>query len=62
VFGMDDSSLPFPAPLLGVGPDVELWISLGFGDFLVKLVLAVILLAPYKTLRGWLAGREALAA
>ena len=62
VFGMDDSSLPFPAPLLGVGPDVELWISLGFGDFLVKLVLAVILLAPYKTLRGWLAGRETLAA
>jgi len=53
-FGMDDSSLAFPAPLLGVGPDVELWMSLGLGDFMVKLVLAVIMLAPYKTLRDWL--------
>jgi hypothetical protein len=62
MFGREDSSLAFPAPLLGVGPEVELWTSLALGDFLVKLVLAVILLAPYKTLRGWLAGREAVAA
>jgi hypothetical protein len=62
LFGRADSSLAFPAPLLGVGPEVELWISLGLGDFLVKLLLAVILLAPYKTLRGWLAGRGAVAA
>jgi len=60
-FGMDDSSLAFPAPLLGVGPEVELWVSLGLGDFLVKLALALILLAPYKSLRGWLAGRNAVA-
>src|SRR3546814_770928 len=52
-FGMDDSSLAFPAPLLGVGPEVQLWVSLGLGDFLVQLALAVILLAPYKSLRGW---------
>lgn len=62
MFGREDGSLAFPAPLLGVGPEVELWVSLGLGDFLVKLVLAVLLLAPYKTLRGWLAGRSAVAA
>ena len=62
LFGMEDSSLAFPAPLLGVGAEVELWQSLALGDFLVKLLLAVILLAPYKTLRGWLAGRAAVAA
>jgi uncharacterized PurR-regulated membrane protein YhhQ (DUF165 family) len=62
MFGREDGSLAFPAPLLGVGPEVELWVSLGVGDFLVKLVLAVLLLAPYKTLRGWLAGRSAVAA
>lgn len=62
VFGREDSSLAFPAPLLGVGPEVQLWVSLGLGDFLVKLVLALLLLAPYKTLRFWLAGRSAVAA
>ncbi|HEV7292452.1 MAG TPA: VUT family protein [Devosia sp.] len=51
LFGMEDSSLAFPAPLLGIGPEVELWQSLALGDFLVKLVLAVLLLAPYKTIR-----------
>ncbi|MHA6688915.1 VUT family protein [Devosia sp. A449] len=62
LFGREDGSLAFPAPLLGVGPEVELWVSLGLGDFLVKLVLAVLMLAPYKTLRSWLAGRGAVAA
>lgn len=50
-FGMEDSSLAFPAPLLGVGPQVELWQSLALGDFLVKLIMALALLAPYKTVR-----------
>lgn len=50
-FGMEDSSLGFPAPLLGIGPEVELWQSLALGDFLVKLILAVAMLAPYKGLR-----------
>ena len=57
LFGMEDSSLPFPTPLLGVGFEVPLWVSLALGDFLVKLLLAVLLLAPYRSLRGWLAGR-----
>jgi queuosine precursor transporter len=62
LFGMEDSSLGFGAPLLGVGPEVPLWVSLGLGDFLVKLLLAVLLLAPYKSLREWLAARGAVAA
>ena len=57
LFGMEDSSLPFPTPLLGGGFEVPLWVSLALGDFLVKLLLAVLLLAPYKSLRGWLAAR-----
>jgi hypothetical protein len=44
-----------------VGPEVPLWVSLAAGDFLVKLLLTVLMLAPYKTLRGWLAGRGAVA-
>ena len=62
VFGMEDSSLPFPAPFLAVGPEVPLWVSLAAGDFLVKLLLTVLMLAPYKTLRGWLAERSAVLA
>ena len=62
MFGREDGSLAFPAPLLGVGPEVELWTSLALGDFVVKLILAVLMLAPYKTLRTWLAGRSAVAA
>lgn len=50
-FGMEDSSLGFPAPLLGIGPEVELWQSLALGDFLVKALLAIAMLAPYKGLR-----------
>src|SRR5690606_32449540 len=58
-FGMEDSSLGFPAPLLGVGPEVELWQSLALGDFLVKLALAIAMLGPYKGLRDVLLRRTA---
>ena len=61
MFGRADGSLAFPAPLLGVGPEVELWLSLALGDFLVKLVLAGLLLAPYGALRRLLKDRIALA-
>jgi len=57
--GRADGSLAFPAPLLGVGPEVELWVSLGAGDFLVKLALAALCLAPYGALRRLLADRLA---
>lgn len=56
-FGRADGSLAFPAPLLGMGPEVELWASLASGDFVVKLLVAAALLAPYKVLRGLLADR-----
>lgn len=50
-FGLEDSSLPFPTPLLSFGPEVPLWVSLGVGDFLVKMAVTLVLLAPYKVLR-----------
>lgn len=61
-FGMEDSSLGFPAPLLGVGPQVELWQSLALGDFLVKLLMAMLMLAPYKTVRDLVLKRMPVAA
>lgn len=60
-FGRADGSLPFPAPLLGVGPEVPLWSSLAAGDFLVKLLLTALMLAPYKGLLGFLTERMARA-
>ena len=57
--GRADGSLPFPTPLLGVGAEVPLWVSLALGDFLVKLLLTGVLLAPYRALRGLLAQRGA---
>jgi len=35
-------------PLLGVGAGVPFWVSLGFGDWLVKLSLAVVALVPFR--------------
>ena len=61
-FGMEDSSLAFPAPLLGVGPEVQLWVSLALGDFLVKLIMTVLMLAPYKTVRDLVLKRLPVAA
>lgn len=52
LFGMADGSLGFPAPWLGLGPEVPLWTSLATGDFLVKFLAALLLLAPYRALMG----------
>jgi queuosine precursor transporter len=52
LFGMEDGSLGFPAPWLGVGGEVPLWTSLATGDFLVKFLAALLLLAPYRALMG----------
>ena len=51
-FGMEDGSLGFAAPWLGIGPDVPLWLSLASGDFAVKFLAALLLLAPYRVLMG----------
>lgn len=37
-------------PLLGIGPEVPLWVSLGVADFGVKLGLAVVALVPFRML------------
>ncbi|KKC35785.1 hypothetical protein WH87_14445 [Devosia epidermidihirudinis] len=52
LFGLQDGSLGFPAPWLGVGPEVPLWTSLASGDFMVKFLAALLLLAPYRILMG----------
>ncbi len=49
--GIEDGSLPFATPLLSVGPDVPLWVSLAVGDFLVKILVTLVLLVPYGALR-----------
>ncbi len=51
MFGRGDGSLDFATPLLSMGPEVPLYVSLALGDFLVKLLLLVVLLAPYKAIR-----------
>lgn len=39
-----------PLPLLGVGPMVPLWASLGLADWLVKLALALAALMPFRAI------------
>ncbi|WP_127113024.1 queuosine precursor transporter [Shimia sediminis] len=39
-------------PLLGAGPMVPLWVSLGFADWLVKLSLALLALVPFRIIVG----------
>jgi uncharacterized PurR-regulated membrane protein YhhQ (DUF165 family) len=51
-FGMEDGSLGFGAPWLGIGGDVPLWLSLATGDFVVKFLAALLLLAPYRAFMG----------
>lgn len=57
--GREDASLAFGVPLLSVGPEVPLWVSLALGDFIVKMVVALALLAPYKVLRAIIPDRSA---
>jgi len=46
-------------PLLGVGPMLPLWVSLGFADWLVKLSLALLALIPFRVVVGKLTARPA---
>lgn len=50
LFGSEDGSLAFPVPFLGIGGETEvlLWISLAVGDLMVKVLVALALLAPYR--------------
>ncbi|WP_332711742.1 VUT family protein [Pelagibacterium mangrovi] len=49
--GVPDSSLAFPVPLFSLLPiEVPLWVSLALGDFTIKVMMAFVLLAPYRAL------------
>lgn len=44
-------------PLLGAGPTTPLWVSLAFADWMVKLVLALLALVPFRIIVGQLMPR-----
>lgn len=46
--GLEDGSLGFAAPFFGA--EVPLWMSLAFGDFCVKMLVGLVMLAPYGVL------------
>jgi len=48
--GNDTSWATGALPLLGHGPEVPLWVSLAIVDWLVKLVLALLALAPFRAI------------
>jgi uncharacterized PurR-regulated membrane protein YhhQ (DUF165 family) len=37
-------------PLLGVGPDAPLWVSLAVADYAVKLAIAAAALVPFRVI------------
>ncbi|SDG12867.1 queuosine precursor transporter [Pelagibacterium luteolum] len=60
--GYEDSSLAFGVPFLSLFAfETPLWVSLAVGDFLVKILMALVLLAPYKVLRAMIPDRFASA-
>lgn len=48
IFGNPDGSLAVPVSVLGV--EAPLWVSLALGDYVVKLLLGFLMLAPYGAL------------
>lgn len=46
-------------PLLGVGPDAPLWVSLAVADWGVKLLLAMVALLPFRIMIARLTTRDA---
>lgn len=46
-------------PMLGVGPDVPLWVSLAMADWGVKLLLAMVALVPFRIMIARLTTRNA---
>ena len=57
--GVDVSWASAPAPLLGLGPELPFWVSLAVGDWLVKLLLAVVALLPFRLALARLTARVA---
>ncbi len=50
MLGREDGSLAFGVPFFGFGLEVPLWISLAVGDYLVKILIALAMLLPYRVL------------
>lgn len=48
-----------PTPLIGLGPVAPFWVSLALGDWLVKLLLALVALLPFRLAVARLAARVA---
>lgn len=48
--GNDTSWATGAVPLLGLGPMAPLWVSLAIADWLVKLALALLALAPFRAI------------
>jgi queuosine precursor transporter len=48
--GNDVSWATGAAPLLGIGPEAPFWVSLAVADWLVKLLLALVALLPFRLL------------
>ncbi|NRB01195.1 MAG: queuosine precursor transporter [Rhodobacteraceae bacterium] len=46
-------------PLLGVGPEVPLWVSLAVADWMVKLSLAILALVPFRAIVSRMQARVA---
>jgi queuosine precursor transporter len=50
--GNDVSWATAPGPLLGIGPDLPFWVSMAVADWLVKLLLALVALVPFRLIVG----------
>ena len=48
--GADTAWAAEAVPLLGAGPVVPLWVSLGMADFMVKVGLALVALVPFRVM------------
>lgn len=57
--GNDVSWATTPMPLLGVGPMAPFWVSLAAGDWLVKLLMALVALLPFRLAIAKLTARVA---
>ncbi|MGY9008123.1 MAG: queuosine precursor transporter [Rhodobacterales bacterium] len=60
IFGVDHNTdfMNQMVPILGVGGDASLWISLAIADYLVKLSLALLCLLPFRLLVAQLMTRK----
>jgi uncharacterized integral membrane protein (TIGR00697 family) len=60
IFGVDHNTdfMNQMVPILGMGGDASLWISLAVADYLVKLSLALLCLIPFRLLVAQLMTRK----